>query len=102
MFVNLSGRYTNIHFPFSLSFVCLKSFIINISIGKQVKASTETPKHQPATIVGVGDSSPGRTEAHSRPRVDVGVPLSPNLKKMAPLVQGPRCCSGWEESATGA
>lgn len=53
MFVNLSGRCTNIHFPFS-SLVCLKSFIINMSIGK---ASTETPKHQPAMIIGVGDSS---------------------------------------------
>lgn len=39
-FVNLSGRYANVHF-LSFSFVCLKSFTTNILIENYVKASTK-------------------------------------------------------------
>lgn len=42
-FVNLSGRYANVHF-LSFSFVCLKSFTTNILIENYVKASTKAPK----------------------------------------------------------
>ena len=72
--VNLNGRYTDVYFP-SFSFVCLKSFIISVFIEMCVKASTETPKHQEATIMGMGNFNPWRTGAQSRPSVDAGVLL---------------------------
>lgn len=86
MFVNLMADTLIFISTLSLSFACLKSLKINISIGKQVKASTETPQHQPTMMVGMGDSSPQRTEAHSRPHVDMGVPLSLPMPRRWPLL----------------
>lgn len=90
--VNLNGRYTGVYFP-SFSFVCLKSLIISIFTETYVKASTETPKHQEATIMGMGNFGPRRTGAQSRPGVDAGLCCPSESPTAPPLGRLADCCA---------
>lgn len=69
-----------------------------MSIGKEAKTSTETPKQQPATR-SLGWVIPvlGELRCTAGPVCMWGFRRPPE-PQMVPLVQGPRCCSGWEES----
>lgn len=92
-FVNLDVRYTNIHF-LSFSFVCFKSSITNILIEKYVKASTEFPNNQQASVIGEGDSNPQRTRTQSRINIHVGESFCPLDSQVALLLSRTLCCFG--------